>query len=190
MRQLRRILLILGTLGLSWYGMMLVHELGHCVGAWLTGGTVQRVIFHPLRFTETVVDPNPRPLLVVWAGPIVGVVLPLVVWMVMQIARAPGRDVARFCAGFCLLANGAYIGAGSFDRIADAGTMMFYGSPAWTLWLFGVATAPAGLAMWHRLGAAFDIGKDRKPANAAMIAGVWLLLTVVVTIGLVVGEPA
>jgi len=189
-RLLRRVLLILGTLALSWYGMMLVHEVGHCLGAWIGGGTVQRVVFHPLRFTETVVNPNPRPLLTVWLGPIVGVTLPLIVWGAMALAKVPGHAVARFVAGFCLLANGSYIGAGSFDRVADAGVMLFLGAPIWTLWLFGLVTAPAGLALWHGLGPAFDIGGNRRPVRAGVVVGVWIALAVVMALGLVFGEPA
>lgn len=187
-RSIRRVLLIVGTGALCWYGMMLVHEFGHCVGAWISGGTVQRVIFHPLRFTETVVDPDPHPLVTVWLGPILGVVLPVLIWCGLQLARLPGAHVARFAAGFCLLANGAYIGVGSFERVADAGTMLFYGSPVWTLWLFGFVAAPTGIAMWHGLGPAFDIGKHGRPVTNGVTACVWIAFVAVMTTGLVFGQ--
>ena len=57
-----------------------------------------------------------------------------------------------FFAGFCLLANGAYIAVGSFDRIGDCGVMLEHGSPLWTLLLFGILTIPTGFLLWHRLG--------------------------------------
>ena len=67
-------------LGLSWVGMMVVHELGHVIGGMLTGGTVQRVVLPVLGFSRTDVKPNPSPGIVVWAGPVIGVLLPLAMW--------------------------------------------------------------------------------------------------------------
>ena len=55
-------------------------------------------------------------------------------------------------AGFCLLANGAYIAIGSFDRVGDCGVMLQHGSPLWTLMLFGALTIPLGFYAWHRVG--------------------------------------
>jgi hypothetical protein len=139
-----------GLLG-SWFAMQAVHELGHVIAAWLTGGTVQRVVLHPLDISRTDVSPNPRPLAVAWAGPVVGSILPLII--VALIWRKTGAlpTCAAFFAGFCLIANGAYIGAGSFGGIGDAGDMLRHGSPRWLLATFGVACMFAGLWIWHRL---------------------------------------
>ncbi len=70
----------------------------------------------------------------------------------------PGAFVLRFFAGFCLLANGLYIGVGSFDRVGDCGEILRYGSAAWQLWLFGLATAPVGSWLWHGQGPHFGLG--------------------------------
>ena len=47
--------------------------------------------------------------------------------------RLPGAYLLRFFAGFCLVANGGYIGGGSFDRLGGAGQMLRHGSPPWLL---------------------------------------------------------
>ena len=70
----------------------------------------------------------------------------------------PGSFVSRFFAGFCLIANGAYIAFGSFDRIGDCGEMLRYGSRTWQLWLFGAITIPTGFWLWHRQGIHFGFG--------------------------------
>src|SRR5438105_1787209 len=101
--------------------MQAVHESGHVFGAWLTGGRVARVVLHPLTISRTDVADNPHPLVVVWAGPIFGVVVPLLLWGAAAASRLPGAFLLRFFAGFCLLANGLYIGVGSFDRVGDCG---------------------------------------------------------------------
>src|SRR5437870_4599390 len=97
--------------------MQAVHEFGHVAGAWLTGGQVARVVLHPLTISRTDLDDNPRPLLVVWAGPLCGVLLPLAAWGIVALGRCLGGYLLRFFAGFCLIANGAYIGVGSFDGL-------------------------------------------------------------------------
>jgi len=155
--RLHQIVLILSTILGSWLGMQLVHESGHVLGAWLTGGRVARVVLHPLTISRTNLDLNQNPLAVVWAGPVVGVALPLLLWAVAAAVRLPGVFVLRFFAGFCLLANGLYIGVGSFDRVGDCGEMLRHGSALWQLWLFGAFTAPLGFWLWHRQGPYFGL---------------------------------
>ncbi len=158
-------ILIFGTLLGSWLGMQLVHEFGHVLGAWLTDGQVAKVVYHPLTLSRTDLVHNPNPLVVVWAGPLVGVVLPLLVWLGVRALQGPGVYLWRFFAGFCLIANGAYIGAGSFDEIGDCGDMLRHGSPLWWLWLFGVLAMASGLALWHRLGPQFGLGPAKGRVN-------------------------
>lgn len=181
MRRWSQVLLIGSTVVGSWLGMQLVHEFGHVLGALLTAGRVERVVLHPLTISRTDLGENPHPLLVVWAGPIVGVTIPVFAWLLMRVVRFSGVFVARFFAGFCLVANGAYIGLGSFDRIGDCGEMLARGSAIWQLWLFGVLTIPAGLLLWHGQGTFFGIGPKKRPVNLRLALGtfltcVWLLL--------------
>jgi hypothetical protein len=56
----------------SWLGMQLVHELGHVMAAYATGGSVERVVLHPLELSRTDLARNPRPLAVASAGPLGG----------------------------------------------------------------------------------------------------------------------
>ena len=58
---------------------MLLHELGHIAAAVVSGGSVRQVVLYPLTFSRTDVEPNPHPLLVVWAGPIFWALLPLLI---------------------------------------------------------------------------------------------------------------
>ncbi len=136
---------------LCWYGMMAIHELGHVIGAWATGGTVTRVFLHPLSISRTDVSPNPSPGIVVWLGPVVGSFLPL---LSLTMLRRHGslRSVIQFFAGFCLVANGAYISVGSLGGVGDCGQMLRCGTPIWMMVAFGVLTVPGGLMIWHRLG--------------------------------------
>src|SRR5437899_8178546 len=155
MNRLYQVMLIGSIVLGSWLGMQAVHESGHVLGARFTGGRVARVVLSPLTISRTDLADNPRPLIVVWAGPAFGAVAPLLLWAIAALVRMRGAFVLRFFAGFCLLANGLYIGVGSFGRIGDCGDMLRHGSAPWHLWLFGAATAPTGLWLWHRQGPSF-----------------------------------
>jgi hypothetical protein len=167
--------------------MQAVHELGHVLGAWATGARVTQVVLTPTTVSRTDVADNSRPLIVVWSGPIVGVGLPVLFWSVAQVARLPGAFVLRFFAGFCFVANGLYIGLGSFGRIGDCGEMLRHGSAIWQLWLFGAVTVPIGLALWHRQGQSFGLGAANGKVSHAAAYGTLGVCATLVVIGLLVG---
>ncbi|MBI3823896.1 MAG: M50 family metallopeptidase [Planctomycetes bacterium] len=187
MKPLHQTVLIVSTLALSWFVMMVVHESGHVLGAWLTGGTVARVVLHPLTISRTDLSVNPRPLFVVWAGPLFGVIVPLLAWIGTELARAPVWYLLRFFAGFCLIANGAYIGIGSIDNVGDAGDLLRHGAPIWQLWLFGIVCVPAGFVLWHGLGPHLGLGEAEGNVNVAAAYGCLMALIIVVILMALLG---
>ena len=102
-------LLVVSAVGFSWLGMMAVHELGHVLHLVMTGGTVDYVVLHPLAISYTHPGENPHPLAVAWGGAIWGCVLSVVAFVVVRWLARPWAYLAAFFAGFCLLANGAYL---------------------------------------------------------------------------------
>lgn len=162
--------------------MMAVHELGHVVGAILSGGTVERVVLHPLTISRTDVSPNPNPLVVVWLGPIVGCVLPLLAAMLVPRRLEFEKQTMMFFAGFCLLANGCYIALGSLDRVGDCGEMLQHGSPLWSLILFGVTAIAAGLLLWHRIGSVKNFLADPSLVNRSVATTLLVSLGIVLAI--------
>ena len=166
MQRLNQVIFIIALLALCWFAMMAFHELGHVLGAFISGGTVERVVLSPLTISRTDVTPNPHPLIVVWLGPIFGCVFPLVAAALVPIRLTFARSTAMFFAGFCLLANGAYIAVGSIDKVGDCGEMLKHGSPIWTLVLFGGVTIPAGFYIWHRIGSVKEFVADPSIVDA------------------------
>lgn len=174
--------LCVASAAFSWWGMMAVHELGHVLHAAVSGGRVTAVVLHPLAISRTDVQPNPHPLWVVWGGPLWGSLLPLLAWGVARWRRWRYVWLVAFVAGFCLIANGAYIGAGVAMPVGDTDVMLRLGTPRWCLAAFGVATVSAGLRLWNGLGRHF--GLTGEPVDRTATAAMVLLTVAIVGIEL------
>jgi len=178
MQGFHQVLFILSLVALSWLTMMVVHELGHVIGGMLTGGTVQYVALPPFGISRTHVSPNPHPAIVVWLGPLSGCALPVAVFAWIGRRFLERKNIARFLAGFCLIANGAYIACGAVDRIGDCGVMLDTGTPIWVMITFGVITVPLGLYLWHGLGSLQRVLDDPpmiKPWLAYVVFFTWVM---------------
>lgn len=174
-------LLITSTLALSWLAMQAIHEFGHVLHAWTSGGRIKAVLLTPLEISRTDVEPNPHPQFVAWGGPVWGSLLPLAGWLAVCQARCSRAWWLRFFAGFCLIANGGYLLAGAFYPVGDAQVLMQNGAPAAALIAFGLAACVPGLTLWHRQGPHFGLGRDAPPIDRrAAWAAAWLLALIVV----------
>lgn len=188
-----QVLLIVSTAGFSWLAMQVVHELGHVLHLWLTGGSVDYVILHPLAISYTYSAANPHPLAVAWGGAIWGCALPLGFHRLVRLggtvlrpggtgclpARAfpapPCVYLSAFFAGFCLIANGAYLAGDAWVRGGDGRDLIAHGSPPWLLVLLGVPLIGLGLRLWSGVGPSFGLGPargrvDRRAAVAMALA--------------------
>jgi Peptidase M50B-like len=155
----------------SWLAMQAVHELGHVVHAWTSGGRVERVVLHPLEISRTDVTPNAHPQFVAWGGPVWGSLIPLGIHVVLLRCQWSRAWLSAFFAGFCLVANGAYLLGGSLYPVGDAQTLLDNGTPRWTLAIFGIAGLASGLALWHGLGKHFGFGQPVAPADKGAVWG-------------------
>ena len=172
-----RITFLVSLLTAAWLWMQIVHELGHVFGAWLTSGTVQHVELHPLTISRTDVQGSTQPL--------VGCLLPLLAWWILVELKSSVAFLLRFFAGFCLLANGVYLAAGSFDGVGDCGDLLRHGAPIWSLWLFGLITVPPGLYLWHEQGRLFGFGAKGEVVSPAIKYGIIALAVITVVAELI-----
>ncbi len=179
-------LLIVSTVAFSWLAMMAVHELGHVLHLIVTGGTVDYVVLHPLAISYTHPGRNPHPLVVAWGGAIWGCVIPMVVLGVVRLVARPWAYLPAFFAGFCLIANGAYLAGDAFVRGSDGRELVANGSPPWLLLVFGLAAIAGGLLLWNGLGPHFGLGPARGEVDrrAAIGTTVALIAVMLAEIGL------
>ena len=186
----RAVVLILFMVTFAWPAMMLLHELGHVVAAWITGGTVTRLVWHPLVFSRTDISPNPHPLIVVWAGPLAGCLVPLLIERVTSRMNASFLYIIQFFCGFCLLANGVYIGVGGFDHIGDAGDMLRLGTPIWVLLVFGLLVSSFGLWFWHLASKRLGFGESAAiPIPWLHVAYITIAALIINSVAILFGDP-
>lgn len=126
-----RWLQLIALLIAGWCVMTFTHEAGHLVGGWLGGGTLQHAELRPWHLPHSLFEPDPHPLLTLWCGPLLGVVVPVIVALLIR------RPWAWFLADFCLLANGAYLATAwiTGDRYLDTPRLLAAGA-----WPISVAT--------------------------------------------------
>ena len=125
--------------------MTFTHEVGHLVGGWLGGATLTDCDLAPWRLPYSLHNPDPYPLLTLWAGPILGAIVPVL------FAVAFRWRPLRFVASFCLIANGAYLALAwiSGDRFLDTPRLLDAGASAVSIAIFCVLTIGVGY-WWFR----------------------------------------
>jgi hypothetical protein len=141
---MRGVVLLALCLVVSWYGMLVTHEAGHVLHAWISGGRVERVVVPLLGFSRTDLAHNPRPVFVAWGGFVWGVVLPCVLLVLLRSARA--RPAAAVFAALALIGNGAY----ACSAVGDVEDILRAGGARWPLIGFGVLSMVAGVLVLDR----------------------------------------
>ncbi len=171
-------LLLFSTAALSWLLMLAAHESGHVLNGWLSGATLDAVHLPLVGFSRTDFAVNPHPLFVAWGGACWGGALPPAIFLAARCFAAKRHlYLLAWFAGFCLIANGAYLFGGAIITGGgdDAGVILQHGGARWQLLGFGVVAVAAGLYLWNGLGPYFGLGPsrgqvDRKAAVAVTVA--------------------
>ncbi|MDA3962388.1 MAG: hypothetical protein PF961_16495 [Planctomycetota bacterium] len=137
------------AMAVCWWPFMAVHELGHVLGTWICGGTVETVVLWPWTISQTIRSGSCAPLVDTWAGAVLGSLIPIAIWLLLKRTRFIWP--VQFFAGFCAIANGLYLACGWPLAAGDAGELVTLGTPPWALITFGIPTALGGLLIWHLL---------------------------------------
>ena len=141
-----RILKFATLLVASWCVMTFVHECGHIICGWSCGGTLTNFDLLPWHLPFSIFDPDPRPLITLWGGPLLGAVIPLVFAMLIR------KDWMSFIAYFCVLANGSYLATAwvSGDRYLDTPKLLEKGAYPATVFIYCALTIAVGYVGFRR----------------------------------------
>jgi hypothetical protein len=200
-------LLIVSTIGVSWLGMMALHEAGHVLNGWLSGARLAGIYLPVVGFSRTDFVANPHPLFVAWGGAVWGCLLPLLLLAVIRLFVAAcslaisaitdrsfmtGRYVCllTWFTGFCWIANGAYLMGGALICRGgdDAGVILQHGGAKWQVIAFSGAAVAAGLYLWNGLGLHFDLGPARGKVDRKAAIGMAIVLALTAAVELLAGR--
>jgi hypothetical protein len=137
----------------GWCVMCFTHEAGHLVGGWAAGGTLREAELRPWRLPHSRFEPDLQPLVTLWAGPLLGALLPLLVWWRIH------RPSVRFVAEFCVLANGAYLATAWITGDALLDTPRLLASGAW----------PSSIAAYCGLTIVWGYAHFRQSCRAVLV---------------------
>lgn len=141
-----RFFTLLGLLTLSWCVMTFTHEMGHVVAGLCSGATLETVELRPWRLPYSLFEDDPQPLITLWGGPLMGVVVPVAVAMILR------TQWMWFIASFCLLANGLYLATGwlSGDRYLDTTKLFEHGASPIAITAYCVITIGWGYVRFRK----------------------------------------
>lgn len=130
----------------SWVVMTFTHEMGHIIGGTCCGGSLSSADLLPWHLPYSIFEPDPHPLVTLWAGLILGVLAPVAVAMALQ------RKWMWFIANFCVLANGAYIATAGFsgDRHLDTPKLLEHGASPIPIAVYCLLTIGLGYVGFRR----------------------------------------
>ncbi|OGV56366.1 MAG: hypothetical protein A2X45_10225 [Lentisphaerae bacterium GWF2_50_93] len=115
----------------------------------LNGGSIHRIAFHFNIFTETIREGSRHPVIDIWMGPIIGILLPLLL-LILPLKKNIREILFIFCA-VCLIGNGLYIGLGWLCDGGDGWELIRYKvNLAWLI-LFGLPATLAGLVILMKI---------------------------------------
>ena len=170
------------VLVLSWFSMMIVHESGHVIHSWFSGGVVKQVILYPTVFSQTEMKINPYPIFVAWGGMLWGTIIPLILLGIVRGFKISSWYIFQFFAGFCFVANGFYFIIGGIDSTGDPGDIIFYGISSILVIIAGIIEACIGFLLWHGLSKAFGIGVPGSRTNLNHFGCVFIVLIMILLI--------
>ncbi|GAB5404556.1 MAG: hypothetical protein Aurels2KO_27870 [Aureliella sp.] len=131
-------------LGWAWLSCMLIHEFGHVLAAWLTGGRLVLVDVRPFVFSTTLVEPNPMPSVVLWSGFLLGWLIALLAWPLWRVPVHLFGPVVKAWSAYCWLSMGSYLTLAMGERFSDTGLLLKLGWSPITLGCVGAVVAALG----------------------------------------------
>lgn len=129
----------------GWIVMTFTHETGHLIGGYVSGANLVDYEIAPWRLPYSLHSPDPRPLVTLWAGPIAGVAIPVLLACILRCRWA------WTIADFCVLANGCYLAVAwiSGDHLLDTPRLLGAGASPTSIALFCIVSIGVGYVQFR-----------------------------------------
>lgn len=140
LNNIRIILTLFAGFAIAIHIAVFLHELGHALGYWISGGSVIAIVMEAPAPTGYVRGSSADPRPVVWGGVVFGSFVALVPRAIARYVapKSPVSFTALMVASFCLAHNGLYLFVGGIVPFGDALGMIDLGAPRWLLILLGL----------------------------------------------------
>jgi len=117
-RLLKSTLLLLWSLAFGYNASKTLHELGHAIAYWITGGTVEGIIIHPFSWSYCIPSSvSEYPNFTTWGGVVFGTIMGLMLVALVWRWRGPYVMLAFMTGVVACLHNGFYL---IFDCLAES----------------------------------------------------------------------
>jgi hypothetical protein len=160
----------------AWVVMTVTHELGHVVAGVVGGARLTELEVRPWHLPHSILVNDHYPLLTLWAGPVLGCAIPLMV------ASITGRPACKFVAWFCLVANATYLLLGYFSGDAHLDSTKMLRAGARPLELLGatLVALPIGYVKFRKACVELITGQDPPITRRGLYISTAALLIVIV----------
>jgi hypothetical protein len=115
-------------------------------------------------------------------------VVPLAIAAAVSFIRLRAAYLTWVVAGFCLIANGAYIGIGAFHPIGDAEELVAHGMQRWPMGAFGLLAVGSGFWIWHRVSPRLGFGAVPAEISSRHVYLTFALAVLMTAVGFAFGE--
>ena len=140
LNNIRMILTLFAGFAIGIHIAVFLHELGHALGYWISGGSVIAIVMNAPAPTGYVSGSSADSRPPIWGGVVFGSLCTLIPLAISKYSAklATVRFAALMVAAFCLAHNGLYLFVGGILPFGDALGMIDLGAPHWLLILLGL----------------------------------------------------
>ena len=149
---------IFGSFSFGWVFGIVLHELGHAIAMWVTGGIVDRITIAPFSWSYTYYESTPKyPQLTTWSGVLIGAAIGLIVLLGIRKNTTPYLIPFIFLGFSPLLNGGGYYIVDTFiSNQGDAFSLLQSGVPKYVVLGVGLLLLAMGVYVViinvHRVG--------------------------------------
>jgi hypothetical protein len=123
-RILRSGFLLMGALFAAHNIASFLHEAGHVLGAWCTGGDASRIVIHPFSWSYAHAFSFNHEGVVIWAGSVLGSLFGIPITLAVLKWRRPGLLIPLLVGVVACIYNGAYLLLGCLFKLGGDGTVL------------------------------------------------------------------
>lgn len=123
-RILRSGFLLMGSLFAAANIASFLHEAGHVLGVWCTGGHASGIVIHPFSWSHAHAFSINHEGVVIWAGSVLGSLFGILVTLSVLKWRRPGLLIPLLVGVVACIYNGVYLLLGSVFKLGGDGTLL------------------------------------------------------------------